>query len=128
MGADAVEDGGGIAAEEARDLAEAVGALGMMADAPPDLVSSATDALRAGAPAEVVEQDAARAADVVDELEEIARAERIDEDIGGEVHGGVPHDSAAVSHDPSAAAGGGEPRRRPPLRGKGPGLCLRPAR
>jgi hypothetical protein len=74
-----------IADEEARDLGVAVLAFGMVADAPPDLVAGARDGLRASAPADVVEGHAPALADVVDEGEQVTRAELVG-DVGGE-HG-----------------------------------------
>jgi len=88
VGGDAREDSRGVASKEARDLGEAVVALRVVTQAPPELVSRPHDALRATGGADIDEEDAALAADVVRQFEEVAHAQGVED---GEASAGMCH-------------------------------------
>jgi hypothetical protein len=87
VGAETAENSGVIAGKEPTDVTETVAALGVMANSPPGLVTSGGDALGAAAPAHVLDEDAACAADLEHKVKEVAGAERFDKGIGGRIHG-----------------------------------------
>jgi hypothetical protein len=87
VGAETAENGGVVAVKEPTDVTETEAALGVMANSPPGLVTSGGNAPGASAPAHVLDEDTASAADLEHKLEEVAGAERFDESVGGGVHG-----------------------------------------
>lgn len=106
MSGDAGEYGRVMAAEEVRDLGEAVATLGMVAHAPPGLLPCERDAARTRGAAELIETDAATRSDLLDEIEQVAEAELLDDG----VHGAhqpclvAPPDFALVLRPATAAA------------------------
>ena len=71
MDADAVQDGGVVATEEASDLGVAVVTIWQVADGGPSLLSGVADAECSARSAELVERDTASAADLGDGLEQL---------------------------------------------------------
>jgi len=95
MGGEAGDDGRVVAAEEPGDLEQTVVAFRVVAQQPPDLLSSARHTLGSRAPGEQIARDAAVSADVVDEREEISRFEVAD-DLGGAPEDTVPSPGGVV--------------------------------
>jgi hypothetical protein len=69
MGGNAVDDGGVIVADHASDLAEAVLALGVVTDQPPELVASSRDSTSATTTADLGTDNTATLTDCISERE-----------------------------------------------------------
>jgi hypothetical protein len=68
VGGNAVQDGGGVALDDAGDLGAAVAAKRVVTDEPPQLVSGGCDSLGPARAAELLRGNAATDADVVEQL------------------------------------------------------------
>lgn len=84
VGADADQDRGVVSPEEARNLGDAVMALGVIPNTPPGFPSCGGDGLRAIATTEFLEEDATKVAERDDELEKVAYAKRLDDKGNGD--------------------------------------------
>ena len=104
VSSDALEDGGWIALDHARDFRPAVVTLWVVADEPPQLMAGCRYRLSAARSAELPRGDSAMSTNVIDQLAQAAQGERIEDGVGadGDRNGhGPAHPVGSRSGGPS---------------------------
>ena len=96
---DAVEDGGVVPSDDAGDLAEAVAAMGMVTNEPPELVAGGSHSTASATTAQLTAADAATGTHGIGEVEQTATGKLVDDvcGVGHTVHGCAVHGEASLA-------------------------------